>query len=52
MLIKLLRNSLNLSDPSTPSLSIIIKDYLLTGSYNESQGKILLKIAEDYNCLS
>lgn len=51
-MIKLLKVSITLSDESNPKLSIIIKDYLLTGSYNDQQGQILLKIAEDYNCLS
>jgi|LakMenE18May11ns_1017448.scaffolds.fasta_scaffold9057344_1 hypothetical protein len=44
-MIKLLRISIALADESNPKLSIIIKDYLLTGSYNDQQGHILLKIA-------
>ena len=44
MLIKLLKLSLSLSEPSNPPLSLILKDYLLTGTYNDQQGQILLKI--------
>lgn len=52
MLIKLLKVSIALSDESNPKLSMIIKDYLLTGTYNNQQGSILLKIAEEHSTLS
>lgn len=52
MLVRLLKISISLADESNPKLSMILRDYLLTGSYNDQQGEILVRIAEDYNCLS
>ena len=44
MITETLKTSLSILDEPNSKLPMIIKEYLLTGSYNEQWGSILLKI--------
>ena len=52
MITNLLKTSIELLTNNRTNLNMIIKDYLKTGSYNDTWASILLKIAMHYDSFS